>query len=88
MHFHVERETDPAKWYPKLANGEVDRYNDLPPEYRDNVVVADAPFDRKQGDKPALNNEEIADVFAFLKTLTDDYQIGQPGVEQHQKPGR
>jgi cytochrome c peroxidase len=79
MHFHVERETDPAKWYPKLSNGEVDRYNDLPPEYRGNVDVTGAPFDRKQGNKPALNNQEIADVIAFLKTLTDGYQTGQPG---------
>ncbi len=77
MHFYVERETDAAKWYPKLANGEIDSYNDLPPEYRRNVDVADAPFDRKQGDKPALNNDEIADVIAFMKTLTDGYQIDQ-----------
>jgi cytochrome c peroxidase len=77
MHFYVEREIDPAKWYLKLANGQVDPYDDLPPEYRRNVDVADAPFDRKQGDKPALNNEEIADVIAFLKTLTDGYQVDQ-----------
>jgi cytochrome c peroxidase len=28
MHFYVERERNPAKWYPRLANGEIDRYND------------------------------------------------------------
>jgi cytochrome c peroxidase len=77
MRFYVERETNPAKWYPKLANGEVDRYNDLPPEYRRNVDVADAPFDRKQGDRPALDDAEIADVIAFLNTLTDGYQPEQ-----------
>ena len=81
MHFYVERETNPGKWYPKLANGEIDRYNDLPPRYKPNVDLADAPFDRKQGDAPALNDAEIADVIAFLKTLTDGYQPEQ--VEPH-----
>jgi cytochrome c peroxidase len=78
MHFYVERETDPAKWYPKLGNGEVDRYNDLPPEYRGNIDVVDAPFDGKRGDRPALNEAEIADVIAFIKTLTDGYRSDQP----------
>jgi cytochrome c peroxidase len=78
MHFYVERETNPAKWYPRLANGEIDRYNDLPARYKQNIDVIDAPFDRKEGDEPALNDAEIADVIAFLKTLTDGYQSEQP----------
>ncbi len=77
MHFYVERETNPGKWYPRLANGEIDRYNDLPRQYKPNVDVADAPFDRKQGDQPALNEAEIADVIAFLETLTDGYHAEQ-----------
>jgi len=76
LHFYVERETNPAKWYPKLPNGEVDRYDDLPPQYRGNVDVVDAPYDRKQGEAPALNDSEIADVIAFLSTLTDGYRAG------------
>jgi cytochrome c peroxidase len=78
MHFYVERETKPGKWYPRLANGEIDRYNDLPARYKQNIDVVDAPFDRKEGDEPALNDAEIADVIAFLKTLTDGYQSEQP----------
>jgi cytochrome c peroxidase len=74
MHFYVERDTNPDKWYPKLANGEIDLYNDLPPRYKPNIDVIDAPFDRKFGDQPALNDAEIADVIAFLKTLTDGYR--------------
>ncbi len=77
MHFYVERETHPEKWYPRLLNGEIDRYNDLPPQYKQNIDFIDAPFDRKEGDEPALNDAEIADVIAFLKTLTDGYQPGQ-----------
>jgi cytochrome c peroxidase len=78
MHFYVERETNPGKWYPKLANGDFDVYDDLPSQYKQNVDVADAPFDRKAGDQPALNDAEIADVIAFLKTLTDGYEIERP----------
>jgi cytochrome c peroxidase len=74
MHFYVERETEPAKWYPQRADGTVDRYNDLPPDYRGNIDVVDAPFDGKAGDPPALNDAEIADIIAFLNTLTDGYQ--------------
>jgi cytochrome c peroxidase len=74
LHFYVERETNPGKWYPRLANGEIDRYNDLPPQYKKNADIADAPFDRKEGDTPALNDAEIADVIAFLNTLTDGYR--------------
>jgi cytochrome c peroxidase len=73
LHFYVERETDPAKWYPKLPNGEIDRYDDLPVQYRGNVDVVDAPYDRKLGEKPALDDAEIADIITFLGTLTDGY---------------
>ncbi|MGI4859623.1 MAG: cytochrome-c peroxidase, partial [Janthinobacterium lividum] len=55
MHFYVERETDPARWYPRRRDGTIDVYDDLPAQYRKNVDTADAPFDRKAGDAPALN---------------------------------
>lgn len=45
---------------------------DLPERYRDNLNT-DAPFDRQPGDKPALTEREIADIVAFLKTLTDGW---------------
>jgi cytochrome c peroxidase len=80
LHFYVERETNPAKWYPKLPNGEVDRYDDLPVQYRGNVDVVDAPYDRKLGEAPALNDSEIADVIAFLSTLTDGYRSEPPSA--------
>jgi len=75
MHFYVERETKPEKWYPKRVDGQIDKYDDIPKEHHGNVDIADAPFDRKQGDKPALDDAEIADVVAFLKTLSDGYKI-------------
>jgi len=70
--FYVERETDPAKWYARAADGSVSKYDDLPARYRRNVNM-EPPFDRKVGERPALSPDEIADVVAFLKTLTDRY---------------
>ncbi|WP_176082628.1 cytochrome c peroxidase [Martelella sp. HB161492] len=74
LHFYVERDTDPAAFYPTKADGTVDKYDDLPAQYHGNVDVIDAPFDRKPGDQPALDEQEIRDITAFLNTLTDGYQ--------------
>ncbi|GAB2909960.1 cytochrome c peroxidase [Paraburkholderia jirisanensis] len=74
LHWYVERDTDPRKWYPVNRRGVVNKYDDLPPQYRANIDVVDAPFDRKAGQAPALNDAEIADVIAFLGTLTDGYR--------------
>ena len=72
MEFYVERDTDPGKWYPRNPDGTVDKYDDLPAIYHDNINT-DPPFDRKPGDKPALDAAEIDDVIAFLGTLNDGY---------------
>lgn len=69
VRFHVTRDTDPARWYP-AAGGVPAKYNDLPVQYQGNLVRT-APFDRQSGQAPALSEAEIADVVAFLKTLTD-----------------
>ncbi|MGC2087325.1 MAG: hypothetical protein WA702_28610 [Bradyrhizobium sp.] len=57
-----------------MPDGETERYDDLPVQYRGNVDVVDAPYDRKIGEKPAFDDAEIADIIAFLGTLTDGYQ--------------
>jgi cytochrome c peroxidase len=80
LHFYVERETDPAKWYAKLPSGEIDPYDDLPVQYRGNVDMVDAPYDRKPGETPALNESEIADIIAFLGALNDGYRPDAPAV--------
>lgn len=81
MHFYVERETKPEKWYPR-KNGTVEKYNDIPADQHVNVDVKDAPFDRKWGDQPALTEDEIQDIIAFLKTLTDGYRFETVGAAQ------
>lgn len=69
--FYVRRDTHPEEWYPLNGAGVPEKFNDLPPRYRRNVNVTEAPYDRKPGDLPALTADEVDDVVAFLKTLTD-----------------
>ncbi len=75
VRFYVERETRPQKWYPRRADGTVAIYDDLPAAHRANVDVKDAPFNRRPGEEPSLSEQEIKDVVAFLKTLTDNYSV-------------
>jgi cytochrome c peroxidase len=70
MHFYVERDTDPRRWYP-VVNGKVDKFDDLPGSYRRNVNISDAPLNRERGQQPALDDAEIGKVIAFLGTLSD-----------------
>ena len=73
MDFYNLRNTSPEKIYPHDASGKVVKYDDLPAKYQANIDVADAPFDRKFGDKPAMTEDEINDIIAFMKTLNDGY---------------
>ncbi len=66
--FYATRDTNPERWYP---NGE--KFDDLPPLLRGNVDVETRPYHRRPGQRPALNDEEIDDIVAFLHTLSDGY---------------
>ncbi len=70
--FYATRDTNPERWYPVAADGTAQKFNDLPQQYWNNVDV-EPPFDRKRGDKPAMSEQDIADVVAYLNTLTDGY---------------
>ncbi|MET3246226.1 cytochrome c peroxidase [Burkholderia sp. OAS925] len=74
LHFYAERDTNPEKFYP-VVKGKVQKFDDLPRRYWANLNM-EPPFDRKPGDKPALDDAEIKDVVAFLNTLTDGYKAG------------
>jgi cytochrome c peroxidase len=73
LDFYASRDSNPEKWYPQEAAGRISIFNDLPAEYRANVD-RDPPFGGARGAKPALTGEEIDDIIAFLKTLTDGFQ--------------
>jgi cytochrome c peroxidase len=73
LDFYAERDLHPARFYARDARGRTVPYDDLPPGDRSNVNT-DPPFDRKPGDRPALDRRERADIVAFLRTLTDGYR--------------
>ncbi|TIT94955.1 MAG: c-type cytochrome, partial [Mesorhizobium sp.] len=75
--FYASRDSDPGRWYPKNADGTVNKFDDLPKAYWGNLNT-DPPFNGKRpGDRPALTDAEIDDIVAFLGTLTDADQAGQ-----------
>ena len=69
--FYVRRDTNPEEWYPRAADGSINKFDDLPAQYKANVNLTEAPYNRQPGMQPALSAEEIDDVIAFLHTLTD-----------------
>jgi cytochrome c peroxidase len=68
LEFYVQRDTNPARWYPNHARLP---YDDLPPAQRGNVDRTTLPLTGKPGDKPVWNSADIDDVIAFLTTLND-----------------
>ena len=74
LDFYNFRDTDPEKIYPRAADGAVQKFNDIPAQYRANVDVSDPPFDRHLGETPAMTAQDEADIIAFLKTLNDGYK--------------
>jgi cytochrome c peroxidase len=71
--FYVQRDTNPEKWYPREPDGRVHKFDDLPVAYQANVDM-EPPFGGRPGDAPPLSDVEIADVIAFLQTLTDGFK--------------
>jgi cytochrome c peroxidase len=71
LHFYVERDTNPDRWYAIGPHGRVQKFDDLPAADRGNVDVIDAPLTRQRGERPIWNEQDISDVIAFLTTLQD-----------------
>jgi cytochrome c peroxidase len=71
VRFYAERDTQPQKWYPDAAAGGSMKFDDLPAAYIANLDVQ-PPFDRHAGAAAALSNDDIADIVAFLQTLSDE----------------
>ena len=66
--FYATRDTEPERWYP---NGE--KFDDLPAQPACQRRPRHAAVPSSPGQRPALNDEEIDDIVAFLHTLTDGY---------------
>ena len=71
VRFYAWRDADPKRVY---GADKARRFADLPGKYHDNLN-AEAPFGARPGDRPSMTEAEIADVVAFLKTLTDGYAV-------------
>jgi len=68
--FYATRDTDPARWYPRNADGSVHAYDDLPADAAA-FVDREVPFAPLPGGRPRLDERDIDDIVAFLRTLTD-----------------
>ncbi len=66
--FYATRDVNPEQWYPRGADGVVQKFDDLPAAYAGNVSI-EMPF----GGQRVLSEADIDDLVAFLWTLTDGY---------------
>jgi cytochrome c peroxidase len=65
--FYATRSTSPDRWYPHGAP-----FDDTPDRYRRNVNTLSFPYNRHEGDPPAMDDADIDAIVAFLQTLTDE----------------
>jgi cytochrome c peroxidase len=71
IRFYNTRDTAPQDWYPTVG-GVVQKFDDLPRQYWGNIDTQ-APLDgRPRGSRPAMSEQDMDDLEAFLRTLTDD----------------
>jgi cytochrome c peroxidase len=68
VRFYATRNSNLRDWYGPTALP-----NDLPVRYWGNIEISKPPFNRNPADGPVLNNAEINDIVAFLRTLSDGY---------------
>jgi len=85
VRFYAQRDTAPQKWYPRNADGSVHRFDDQPAGLEANVNM-EAPFGGRPGGQAALSEREIADVVAFLHTLTDGYGGVKSDIRTRTRP--
>ncbi len=70
--FYATRSTNPSRWY---APGRT--FDDAPPKYRRNVNVVSLPYNRREGEVPAMDDADVDAIVAFLQTLTDEPYRGR-----------
>jgi cytochrome c peroxidase len=75
VRFYSTRNSNPRRWY-----GPAGVPNDLPQAYLANVESARPPFNRRASDGPVLTDAEVADLVAFLRTLSDGFAPTPPAA--------
>jgi cytochrome c peroxidase len=71
--FYATRDTDPKRWFPSGP-----AFDDVPKRYRGQINRTSPPYGRRVGDAPALTEDEIDAIVAFLGTLTDGAWAAPP----------
>jgi cytochrome c peroxidase len=71
--FYATRDVTPKRWYGVGTDHRTRRYDDLPEAYWKNVNQ-DVPFKPRADGRPRLDDRDVDDIVAFLRTLTDGYQ--------------
>jgi cytochrome c peroxidase len=74
--FYATRDTNPERWYPVGRDGKVRKFDDMPVEYQRNINF-EPPFGRHPGEAPAMSAQDVSDIVAFLRTLTDGFKPAQ-----------
>jgi cytochrome c peroxidase len=64
--FYAQRAVAPGRIYPPGQ-----KFDDVPPKYRGNVNIYSPIYNRREGAKPPLTDNEIDAIVAFLGALTD-----------------
>jgi len=87
MDFYANRDQHPERFYPKDGAGHVRMFDDLPPALRAGLHQ-ETPFGHPRGEAPSFSKAEIADMIAFMKTLTDedlrpDVKVSSAGKAAH-----
>ena len=70
MEFYNTRGTDPVRWF-----GRRGVFDDVAPQFHDNVNVNSPPLNRRPGSTVALSDAEMDDLVTFLRTLTDERYV-------------
>jgi cytochrome c peroxidase len=69
LRFYSTRNSNPQRFY-----GPSGVPNDLPAKYLGNIETSKAPFNRAPTAGPVLTEPEVADLVAFLRTLSDGFR--------------
>lgn len=72
LNFYNQRDVAPQNVYPTVG-GTVASFNDIPAAYQANVDRVDPPFNRQLGQAPAMSQQDITNIIAFLHTIDDGY---------------
>jgi cytochrome c peroxidase len=70
IRFYDTRDTNPELWYP-VVDGVVQAFDDLPARYRGNIDRQPPLDGRPRHASPAMSEQDVEDLLAFLRTLTD-----------------